>query len=171
MIKAAIFFTLASAASAVQAKTAIGPTNLRTWLKSYLQEDYQEVPGRKSLQYDYKLVDLNGDGTRELLVYVDGGPWTGGAGLTVLKLSGGKWRQVTQTSIGWSPIRVLRTRTNGWRDLSVLVSGGGVTRPYEARLRFNGKGYPENPSVPPASHVPTSTPGELAIERGKTPIF
>lgn len=39
--------------------------------------------------------------------------------------------------------------THGWHDLGVLVVGGGVTAGYEARLRFDGHRYPENPTVPP----------------------
>jgi hypothetical protein len=57
------------------------------------------------------------------------------------------------------PIRVLNTTTNGWKDLAVTVSGGGVTRPYEARLRFDGVRYPANPTVPPAEAVAGPAPG------------
>ena len=48
------------------------------------------------------------------------------------------------------PIMLLDTSSRGWRDVSVTVAGGGIPRAYSARLRFDGRQYPSNPTVPPA---------------------
>jgi len=73
-------------------------------------------------------------------------------------------------TVAQQPIRVLDTKSNGWHDLGVWVQGGGIQPGYEARLSFDGKEYPSNPTVPPARPltanvsgrivVPQSTPGE-----------
>jgi hypothetical protein len=41
-------------------------------------------------------------------------------------------------------------RRNGWNDLIVFVSGGGIQPGYYAVLPFDGKKYPENPTIEPA---------------------
>jgi hypothetical protein len=56
---------------------------------------------------------------------------------------------MARTTITRPPIRVLRTTTQGWRDIAVRVEGGGILPGYEAVLRFNGAGYPSNPSLAP----------------------
>ena len=160
--------------SAAQANTVTDAAGLQPWLKAHLRKEYADSPDRKALHYDYIPVDLNGDGRREVLVYVAGGNrncGTGGCGLMVLQSAGSKWRVVSETSIGWSPIRILRTSSRGWRDLGVMIAGGGVTRPYEARLRFDGKTYPTNPSVRPARRIPAGTSGIVAIETATEPLF
>ena len=48
-----------------------------------------------------------------------------------------------------TPITVLDTSTNGWRDLTVAVSGGGMAGG-NALLKFDGEAYPSNPTVEPA---------------------
>ena len=110
-------------------------------------------------RYTVALADLNGDNRPEALIYAmasaDGGGQanlcgSGGCDLYVLSLTPTGFREVTNISIARPPIRVLPTVSHGWHDLGVLVAGGGVVSGYEARLRFDGKGYPANPSVPPA---------------------
>jgi hypothetical protein len=59
---------------------------------------------------------------------------------------------------------VLETTTNGWRDISVRVAGGGIVPGYEAILPFNGKTYPGNPSVAPARRARGTSPGKVLIE-------
>ena len=174
MKKPAIILALGCMVSAAKAKTMTDPAGLQPWLKAHLRKEYLDSRDRKALRYDYMAVDLNGDGRREVLVYVAGGNrncGTGGCGLTVLQSNGSKWRVVSETSIGWIPIRILRTGGRGWRDLGVTVAGGGVTRPYEARLRFDGETCPTNPSVSPALPVPAGTAGTVAIETATEPLF
>jgi hypothetical protein len=38
-------------------------------------------------------------------------------------------------------------KAKGWSDLIVYVSGGGITRGYYVALHFDGRTYPDNPTV------------------------
>ena len=115
--------------------------------------------------------DLNGDGRPEALVYASdtagGGDadlcGTGGCNLYVLEITAAGYRPITAMTISRPPIRVLPEISNGWHDLSVFVAGGGI-RGHEARLRFDGKSYPTNPSMATDGQV-TETSGEAAIDR------
>jgi hypothetical protein len=117
------------------------------------------VRDRHLTRYSVALSDLNGDKQPEALIYAmatTGGDGqadlcgSGGCDLYVLSLTPTGYHLVTNISITRPPIRILPSMTHGWHDLGVLVAGGGVTAGYEARLRFDGHRYPENPTVPPA---------------------
>ena len=101
----------------------------------------------------YKRVDadLNEDRLSEALVYVTDPSYCGSGGCTLLVLSRGErgYRVVLRSTVSQLPIRLLPTSTRGWRDLGVTVSGGGITQPYVARLRFDGRRYPGNPTAAP----------------------
>lgn len=108
--------------------------------------------------------DLNGDGRLESFLYVTDQDYCGSGGCTLLVLSpkGSSYRVILRSTVTQLPIRVLSTSTRGWSDIGVTVAGGGITRPYVARLRFNGNRYPGNPTVPPA--IPLKQPsGKILI--------
>jgi hypothetical protein len=108
--------------------------------------------GDKETRYAVAFLNLNRDRASEAIVYLSGDRWCGSGGCTMLILApaGASYRVVTKTTITRLPIRVLKTRTNGWADLSVRVQGGGILTAYQAVLRFDGSTYPENPSTLPA---------------------
>jgi hypothetical protein len=109
-------------------------------------------------------VDLNGDGRKETLVYFTDASACGSGGCTLVVLSpeARGYRIVMRSTVTQPPISVLPTSTRGWRDIGVTVWGGGVTRTYQARLRFDGHHYPSNPTVAPA--IKMSKPaGEVLI--------
>ena len=145
----------------------------RRWLVPYLQAEYRDLPpyaSRADVKYGYALVDLNGDGTNEALVYVTGGMCgTGGCGVQVLARAESGWRTVTSTSIGYAPIQVLPERTHGWRDLGIY-SRFNATEGHQARLRFDGTTYPDNPSVPPAEPMSRAS-GDAVIVDARIPLF
>lgn len=102
-----------------------------------------------TLRYLTNRVDLNGDGRPEILVYLIG-PMvcgTGGCGLHVFTPTSTGYVRVAQTSVTRLPIRVARAKSAGWRNLIVHSSGGGATG-RDVELRFDGRTYPANPSVP-----------------------
>ena len=137
-------------------------------LHAFLQRELDDEPhDLQEPQYAAALVDLDADGRDEAVVYVQS--WrscgTGGCGFYVLARSGAGWRIVAETSLGWPPVRVLETRSNGWRDLGILVRGGGILPGYEALLAFDGRTYPYNPSVPPARPLRPGAPGRVLIPR------
>lgn len=122
-------------------------------------------------RYSVALVDLNGDKRPEAVVYAmstsAGGQQSdlcgsGGCDLYVLSLTPAGYRQISDISVTRAPIRVLPTTMHGWRDLGVTVAGGGIIKGYEAKLRFDGRSYPTNPTVPPALRLKT-TIGKVLI--------
>ena len=86
---------------------------------------------------------------------------SGGCSLYIYTPAGAAWRKVAELSIANAPIRLLNTRTRGWRDLGVSVRGGGIEIPRDARMRFDGTTYASNPSMAP--RLPRGTPGRVLI--------
>lgn len=134
-----------AAAATPQATPQAAPAGLETALRGLHADD-------GALTYAQASVDLNGDGSDEVLAYVMG-PMvcgSGGCNLYVLAREGEGWRVVTRTSVTQTPVGVLTTSTNGWRDLAVSIGGGGVEAGW-VRLTYDGRTYPTNPTAPPAT--------------------
>jgi hypothetical protein len=152
--------------------TARGPSNREESLKKFLR-NYEGNPtsaSERTTRYSAAFVhlkddDLKDDGRAQVIVYLLSPDWCGSGGCSVLILApaGESYKIVTRTTITRPPIRVLSTKTNGWHDLGVGVGGGGILRGYEARLRFNGKKYPSNPTVPPAQRLQKNAEGKVVI--------
>jgi hypothetical protein len=147
--------------------TAQAPSAREESLTKFLQ-NYEGNPvsaADKTTRYSVAFVDLDDDGTPEALVYLSGPKWcgSGGCSLLILRPDGPSWKVITRTTVTQLPIRVLSTKTNGWHDLAVGVRGGGIQAGYEARLRFNGRKYPGNPSSPPAQKLRTNAEGKVVI--------
>ena len=119
----------------------------------------------RAARYIAASADLNGDGVPEAIVVLRSGYWCGSGGCTTLILTRSKssWKVVTIVKIAHPPIRVLKDATNGWRDITVWVAGGGIRPGYEALLRFNGSFYPSNPTVPPAEKLEREAEGVVMI--------
>ena len=108
--------------------------------------------------------DLNGDGRSDVFVYATDRGHCGSGGCTLIVLSPQEraYRVVLRCTATQLPILLLETSTAGWRDVGVAVAGGGIDRPYAARLRYNGRHYPSNPTVAPA--IPLDEPsGRILI--------
>lgn len=128
------------------------------------------IAEHKLARYSVVFADLNGDDQPEALVYAvattGGGEadlcGSGGCDLYVLSLTSTGYHEVGRVSISHPPIRILRTTTKGWHDISVRVAGGGINPGYDARLQYNGVAYPGNPSVPPATRLGNNV-GVVAI--------
>ena len=139
----------------------------RDALRSFLQHHLKQRDGGvdKTTRYLYAFVDLDGRGKRDAVVYVTGQSWCGSGGCTVLVLTpeASSYRVVSKILIARPPILLLAARSNGWRDLGVWVQGGGIRRGHEYGLPFDGKGYPTNPSVPPARQLEGEGAGEVVL--------
>lgn len=92
--------------------------------------------------------DLNDDGADEALAYVLGQNWCGSGGCNayVITPTDGGFSVVMESTVTQTPIGVLKTSTNGWSDIFVSVSGGGVPSGRVA-MKFDGERYPRNPTT------------------------
>jgi hypothetical protein len=113
-----------------------------------------EVPEPGELvRYQYNFVDLNADGTPEVLLRIDGRSTcvSGGCRLLVLSKAGSGYEVISRTTLTWAPILVSEHRTNGWNDLVLWQRAdppGGASH-YKV-LEFEGRAYPQDPSMEPA---------------------
>lgn len=127
---------------------AQGPGLIFPAIESWLGERFQ---GIGEMPYAVKGIDLNGDGRMEAVIYLNG-PVTcgsGGCSAYVLTPEGPGYREVMDASVTRAPITVLDSSTNGWRDLTVDVGGGGGPSGH-VKMTFDGNSYPSNPTVAPA---------------------
>jgi hypothetical protein len=117
------------------------------------------------LRYAHNRIDLNGDRQDEVVATVIG-PYTcgtGGCNLYVFQSSPAGLRPVSRMSLFKPPLVVSDQRHNGWRDLITRVridAGHG----HYARLPFNGRTYPSNPSTPPAEPLRRPLPGVALLD-------
>ncbi|QZD89988.1 hypothetical protein K3148_00800 [Qipengyuania aurantiaca] len=111
----------------------------------------QEYPDGLPMRYALAWSDLDGDGADEAIVHLVGSYFcgTGGCPTLVLTPAGPMWRKVADISVSRTPVTVMDTSTNGWKDITVAISGGGGEAG-DALLRFDGEAYPSNPTVQPA---------------------
>ena len=165
----AIIALVPVAGAALEARVSLDG-QFRASVLQDIRNAYNGQPNQRLLRYSIALVDLNGDGRNEALVYV----WpcgTGGCGLNVYRNQSGQAELVSEMSIGWAPIRLLPRRSHGWLDIGLVQHGGGILKPYEARLRFDGKRYPYNPTVRPAIAQSLGSPGRVVIKDVSLPLF
>lgn len=101
------------------------------------------------IRYYYNRVDLNGDKKPEVIVFLFGRGMCGTSGCDALLFQKvrGKYKLVTAFAPARNPIIVSQSKTNGWRDLVFYNAGGGIIPGYYSRSRFNGRAYPNNPTV------------------------
>src|SRR6476660_3332422 len=124
--------------------------SLKQFLRDYVRQRDRKSFDDKTIRYFHSFIDLNGDGTKEAIVYIVGRAWCGSGGCNTLILarSGASWRVVKTIMITRPPIRVLASTSHGWHSITVGVAGGGIAEAYEAELRFDRRSYPGNPTVP-----------------------
>ena len=151
-----VVWALSSDAGAAEAARA-GPAALQAHINQTLQSP-TDIPFLSAE------TDLNGDGQDEVVVHVTSRDYCGSGGCVtlVLQRTGQGYRTVMRASVTRPPIRVLETRHQGWKDIGVMVSGGGAGPAYEAALAFDGRRYPSNPTTPPARPV-KDAPGVTLI--------
>lgn len=136
-------------------------------LKQFLQKHLSnpQFDADKTTRFSSALVNRNDGTIEEVVVYISGQSWCGSGGCTLLILEphGSSYKIIGRTSIVRFPIRMLHHTTKGHHDIGVWVQGGGIQPGYEAVIRFDGKKYPGNPTVPPARRLSGETAGEVLI--------
>jgi hypothetical protein len=165
---------LLTCALALAAPAAAQPSR-DSVLHAFLQERFaDERTSYPDTRYAHGWADLDGDGRPEAFVYMMSGNHcgSGGCGLYIYSPEQGSFRQRARMSVTNPPVRVLNSRTGGWRDIAVAIGGGGY-RASTALLTQRGGTYPGNPTVPPARTLRRVPPGQVVIaanDRGR-PLF
>ena len=124
----------------------------REALKLFLRQFGPRGLQNSHAKYQEAFVALEDNGDLDVLVYLSGSAWcgTGGCTLLILQRSGGSYRLVSKIPTVRLPVGVLDSKSNGWKDISIWVQGGGILNGYTAKLSFDGTSYPASPSTPPA---------------------
>ena len=106
--------------------------------------------GSDSVSYFYNKIDLNDDQIPETFVYLVGPTvcGTGGCSGLLLEEKDGDYIVKSRFSLVRIPVIIQNETTNGWKDIVMYVTGGGIEPGYH-QLKFNGESYPSNPSVEP----------------------
>jgi hypothetical protein len=125
-------------------------------------------PEQQRVLVDY--IDLNGDGERDALVILVGSNWCGSGGCTLKVFHGhdGHYHSVSTSTLIRTPIAVSDRKTNGWRDLIVEVSGGGISS-RKVALKYDGKKYPANPSLQTPLTANSPIKGKVLFPDGSEP--
>jgi hypothetical protein len=161
---------LALAFAVTAAAPAAAQPSRNAALHAFLQERFgEDRTSYPDTRYVVAWSDLNGDRRPEALVYVISGNYCGSGGCTLFIYTPeqGSWYQHGSLTVTNSPIMVLTTRTNGWRDLAVRVAGGGA-RPHIAIVRHGANTYESNPSIARAARrAPAGRVVIAASDRGR----
>lgn len=122
-------------------------------LKRTIKTFLAEMGAPPSSRYDYSRVDLNDDKRREALVLFRSpyGYWCHDYGCRMLVLEAHNLHFTLAGDIHSvrGPIHVARTRTDGWKDLVLLVDGREED-PKHVSARYDGNQYPQNPEELPS---------------------
>ncbi|MBU0859748.1 MAG: hypothetical protein KJ667_07405 [Alphaproteobacteria bacterium] len=113
--------------------------------------------GPANSQYEFTRIDLDGDGRREGLVMMKNPHqfWCGiyGCRMAVFRAHNEGFSMLTEISPVRGPLTVSDTRTNGWRDLMILVDGRTGWERKQVALQFDGSAYPSQPAFLPAAYA------------------
>lgn len=116
--------------------------------RSALAEFVEAEGGAGVPEYREAWVDLDADGTEDVLMLLDDPAWCTAGGCTLLVFHGeadGSYRLVTRADHTRAPIAATGKRSSGWQDLIVGIDDGGA--PGSVALQFNGEGYPSDPTL------------------------
>ena len=142
---------------------------LQQAIAGYIKQ--QGAPSDESHRFFADTIDLNGDNVLDAVAVFSSSYWCGTGGCTMLVFEGQSdktFRLVSESSLVRPPVTVSDTKTKGWRDLILTVSGGGMPAKTVA-LKFDGQKYPLNPSDQPSLSTPTSVKGTVLFPDGTKP--
>jgi len=133
-------------------------------LEAKLRTMYSSDDGE--VRYFLKWFDLNGDGVPEAIVHVSGPGVCGTSGCDthIFAKRGNGYALISTIGLSRPLVIAGPRRSHGWRNLIVFVVGGGIVRGYYVELRFNGKTYPDNPTVKPAKQLTGRPRGAVLIK-------
>jgi len=119
-----------------------------------------------SFEITYCNIDLNDDGSLELVIWESSWAGTSGGSLWVFDKKRTGYRKLFEAEMTWTPIILLPTKHHGWRDFSYLIAGGGMKPTFATvSYRKNSYGDRENLSV-------EAPDGEILIDKDwKSSVF
>lgn len=165
---------IALAMAALAAPAAAQPSrdaDLHAFLQERFADDRANFPNTR---YAHGWADLDADGRPEAFVYMMSGNYcgSGGCSLYIYTPEQNSFLQAARMSVTQTPVLALNSRTGGWRDIAVSVSGGGA-RARTVLLARRGGTYPGNPTVAPARTLRQLPPGQIVIaaEPEARPLF
>lgn len=131
----------------------------KSLIKVFDLEQYED-----NLRYYYNKVDLNEDGNPEIFAYVVGLPvcGTGGCSAVIFKQENEEYTLLSQFTLVNNPVIISNSKTKGYRDIIMHVSGGGIES-FFAWIKYDGTTYPSNPSIQPKVMPGTKVEGIAII--------
>lgn len=127
-----------------------GPPDEKLFEAAAAYIEYNNAP--PSSTYKHARVDLDGDGLKDGLVLFDlpHQSWCGwdGCSMAVFHASRNGFAPVASMSGIRGPLYVRQTKTNGWRDIVVRISGAEI-RDKNVKMAFDGRSYPRHPMTAP----------------------
>ena len=113
---------------------------IRTAVREYIRGG--RIPDDLSTSYFVAFARLNPESGLQALVHLQCNGWCGSGGCTTLILTpeGSSYRVIGLIPASRLPIRMLKTSSHGWRDLSFWSWGGGDPGS-EQPVRFDGESY------------------------------
>lgn len=109
--------------------------------------DAFEVPKGDTVPYQFNLIEL-AKGKQHALVVLEGPGFggSGGSSAGLFEKTAQGFRLVTRFTLFRTPVVVANSSSKGYKDLVVRTSGGGMPAQFSL-LKFDGQGYPSNPST------------------------
>ena len=152
----------------VRAETSPDPKLEKAILQT--MPGYNPASENEQVRYYYNRVDLNGDGKPEVIAHLVGQSicGTGGCDTLIFQPTRNGYRLVSTIGLTNTPVIVSPRRTRGWNDLVVYVVGGGIQPGHYVTLRFNGRTYPDNPTVLPKMSARSRITGKAYIAEEDT---
>lgn len=115
-------------------------------------------------QFEYTRIDLNNDTRREGLVMMKSPHqfWCGiyGCRMLVFQAHDEGFSFLNEIAPVRGPITVTEERTNGWRNMNLIVDGRTGWDRKQVALQFNGLAYPAQPAFLPATYASTMLAGD-----------
>ncbi|SHH70616.1 Staygreen protein [Clostridium grantii DSM 8605] len=135
-----------------------------TKLEKAFIEAFNLDPVEDKITYYYNRIDLDEDGKPEIFVYLIGPTvcGTGGCSAAIFKQSLNRYELISKFSLVRNPIIITNNKTNGFGDILMFVSGGGI-KSFIAELKYTKNGYPSNPSGQPRLKPGTTVSGVAII--------
>lgn len=111
-------------------------------VKAIIDELDLDERSAKETRYYYNYIDLNGDGINEIFVQLVG-PYTSGTGgdnAIIFTEKNEKLEDMDDFTLIHNPVIISNEKTNGYNDIIVQRSGGGVKQEYVI-LKYDGDDY------------------------------